>query len=118
MFGFPKRDNKTKSQSPLKHFQIWGDVTQLSEADLRAGLKHWQERVGKPNNEHVTAERVARYESEIQRRQSQSPQVNQIEALERQIALLCVEVKSLKTNLESLEKRVNRALADANRTSS
>jgi hypothetical protein len=111
MLAFFRDKVKPESQSTPRHFQIWGDVTQLSELDLRVGLTHWQENITKSKNEHVAAERLARYKGELQRRQTQSTEDNQTDALRKQISSLCDEMKALKTKLESLEKSVARVLA-------
>ncbi len=45
--------------------QIWGDVTQLSTADLLVGLQHWKEQF-QGTGGHVFAERLSRYERELE----------------------------------------------------
>lgn len=118
MLALVRNKVKPESKSTPKHFQIWGDVSQLSESDLNVGLTYWRENIAKSKNEHVATERLARYEGEIRRRQTQSTEGNQTETLKKEIASLCDEVKSLKTKLESFENSVARVLAHANRASS
>ena len=100
---FRKKKKLKPEPSSLKPFQIWGNVTQLSAGDLNAGLNYWRENLTKIGNDNVAAERMARYEGEVRRRELQSAEFNQTESLEKRISSLQDKVMSLQSRLESLE---------------
>src|SRR6266480_3405231 len=98
-----KGDDK-HAEPTVMHFQIWGDVAMLSDADLNAGLKYWRSKVGKTQNEHVVAERIASFEREKQARRSEAEPERE-ESLAKRIDLLTAEIEALEIRLNALEQK-------------